>query len=118
MDLNQLRTFLAIADTGGVARAAARLNLSQPAASRQIQVLEAELGVLLFDRIGRRDMRDDGLEDLSHVEGVRVALVVVDVAAGKCRLIQIPGENLLVDRQSIESIRVVLHHCSVIDLFE
>ena len=54
MDLQQLRTFLAIADCGGVARAAARLNMSQPAASRQIQVLEASLGVPLFDRIGRR----------------------------------------------------------------
>jgi len=54
MDLHQLRTFAAIVDAGGVARAAARLNLSQPAASRQIQILEAELGVLLFDRIGRR----------------------------------------------------------------
>ena len=54
MDLHQLRTFVAIADAGGVARAAVRLNLSQPAASRQMQVLEAELGVQLFDRIGRR----------------------------------------------------------------
>ena len=54
MDLHQLRTFVAIAETGGVARAAARLNLSQPAASRQIQVLEADLGVQLFDRVGRR----------------------------------------------------------------
>jgi DNA-binding transcriptional LysR family regulator len=54
MDLHQLRTFVAIADADGVARAASRLNLSQPAASRQIQVLEAELGVALFDRIGRR----------------------------------------------------------------
>src|SRR5262249_17107460 len=64
MDLHQLRTFLAIADTGGVARAAARLNLSQPAASRQIQVLEAELGVLLFDRIGRRVRLTSEGEDL------------------------------------------------------
>lgn len=54
MDLHQLRTFVAVADAGGVARAVARLNLSQPAASRQIQVLEAELGVLLFERVGRR----------------------------------------------------------------
>lgn len=54
MDLQQLRTFIAIVDTGGVARAAARLNVSQPAATRQIQVLEAGLGVPLFDRVGRR----------------------------------------------------------------
>lgn len=64
MDLHQLRTFVAIADTGGVARAAARLNLSQPAATRQLQVLEAELGVLLFDRIGRRVRLTSDGEDL------------------------------------------------------
>jgi LysR family cyn operon transcriptional activator len=54
MNLRYLRTFVTIADNGGVARAAVRLNLSQPAASRQINALEAELGVLLFDRIGHR----------------------------------------------------------------
>src|SRR6202163_1212882 len=53
MNLRYLRTFVAIADDGGMARAAAQLNLSQPAASRQINALEAELGVPLFDRIGR-----------------------------------------------------------------
>ena len=64
MDLHQLRTFVAIADAGGVAKAASRLNLSQPAASRQIQVLEAELGVPLFDRIGRRLRLTSEGEDL------------------------------------------------------
>src|SRR6185369_5925318 len=64
MDLHQLRTFVAIADAGGVARAASRLNLSQPAASRQIQVLEAEWGVALFDRIGRRLRLTSEGEDL------------------------------------------------------
>jgi DNA-binding transcriptional LysR family regulator len=64
MDLHQLRTFVAIADAGGVARAATRLNLSQPAASRQMQVLEAELGVQLFDRIGRRVRLTSEGEDL------------------------------------------------------
>jgi DNA-binding transcriptional LysR family regulator len=64
MDLHQLRTFVAIADCGGVARAAVQLNLSQPAASRQIQVLEAELGVPLFDRIGRRVRLTSEGEDL------------------------------------------------------
>jgi LysR family cyn operon transcriptional activator len=53
MNLRYLRTFVTVADDGGVARAAARLNLSQPAASRQINALETELGVPLFDRIGR-----------------------------------------------------------------
>ncbi len=54
MDLSQLRTFVAIADVGGVTQAASRVNLSQPAATRQIQVLEATLGVRLFERSGRR----------------------------------------------------------------
>jgi DNA-binding transcriptional LysR family regulator len=54
MNFNHLRTFVAVAEAGGIHRAVARLNLSQPAASRQIHALEAELGVPLFDRIGRR----------------------------------------------------------------
>lgn len=54
MNFRHLRTFVAIAEAGGIHRAVARLNLSQPAASRQIHALEAELGVPLFDRIGRR----------------------------------------------------------------
>src|SRR3954462_3821200 len=54
MNFGHLRTFVAIADAGGVHRAADRLHLSQPAISRQIQALEGSLGVPLFDRIGRR----------------------------------------------------------------
>jgi LysR family cyn operon transcriptional activator len=54
MKLSQLRTFVAIVDNSGVARAAARLGLTQSAASRQVGSLEDELGVILFDRIGRR----------------------------------------------------------------
>lgn len=54
MNLRHLRTFVAIADNGGFSRAAARLNLTQSAASRQILALETELDVRLFDRIGRR----------------------------------------------------------------
>jgi DNA-binding transcriptional LysR family regulator len=53
MKLGQLRTFVAVADSGRVARAAARLNLTQSVASRQISALEIEFEPLL-DRVGRR----------------------------------------------------------------
>ena len=64
MNLRHLRAFATIADAGGFARAAARLHLSQPALSRQIQALEADLGVPLFDRIGRRVQLTSEGEDL------------------------------------------------------
>ncbi|MEA2870268.1 MAG: hypothetical protein QOH67_244 [Hyphomicrobiales bacterium] len=53
MNLRALQMFVATADSGGLGRASTRLNLSQPAASRQIHSLETELGVSLFQRTGR-----------------------------------------------------------------
>ena len=64
MNLRFLRTFVAIADNAGFARAAERLNLTQSAASRQIQVLEDELGLRLFARIGRSVRLTPAGEDL------------------------------------------------------
>src|SRR5947208_12840372 len=54
MDLKHLRTFVAVADLGTVSKAALRLRVAQPALSRQIIDLEKELGLTLFDRVGRR----------------------------------------------------------------
>lgn len=50
MNLEQLRGFAEIAQTGHFTRAAERLHLAQPSLSRQISTLEHELGVELFHR--------------------------------------------------------------------
>lgn len=54
IDLDQLRTFVAVAEAGGLTRAAEALNLSLPAISRRLSALEEELGVALLERSTRR----------------------------------------------------------------
>lgn len=54
MELRQLRTFVAVAELRHFARAANLCNLSQPAVSHQIALLEAELGARLLNRAARR----------------------------------------------------------------
>ena len=53
LDLTALRSFVAVADTGGVTKAAAILNLTQSAVSMQLKRLEENLGQALLDRSGR-----------------------------------------------------------------
>ncbi len=53
MDLRRLRTFVTVAEQGSVSKAALRLHITQPALSRQIRALQQDLGLLLFDRVGR-----------------------------------------------------------------
>jgi LysR family transcriptional regulator, transcriptional activator of the cysJI operon len=54
MELRQLRTFVAVAELRHFARAASLCNLSQPAVSHQIALLEAEVGAPLLNRAARR----------------------------------------------------------------
>ena len=53
-ELRQLRTFQAVAARQSVTRAAAALGYAQSSVTAQIQALEEDVGVPLFDRIGRR----------------------------------------------------------------
>ncbi|WP_175705331.1 LysR family transcriptional regulator, partial [Burkholderia ambifaria] len=50
MEINLLRSFLALVETPNFGRASSLLNLSQPALSRQLGKLEAQLGGSLFSR--------------------------------------------------------------------
>lgn len=54
MQVHQLRYFVAAAEEMGISRAAEKLRVSQPALSRQIALLEEELGVALFQRRRQR----------------------------------------------------------------
>ena len=54
MDLRQLEIIRAIADTGSFTAAGTKLRVSQSAVSRQILLLEEELGEAVFHRLGRR----------------------------------------------------------------
>jgi DNA-binding transcriptional LysR family regulator len=54
MDTQHLQAFVAIAESGSFSAAGERLHLTQPAISKRIALLEEQLKVPLFDRIGRQ----------------------------------------------------------------
>ena len=54
LDIASLYAFVVVADTASFSLAAAQLHLTQPAVSKRIAALEAELNTRLFDRLGRK----------------------------------------------------------------
>lgn len=54
MNATELETFLAVAESRSFSRAAEHLHLTQPAVTKRIKALEADLAILLFDRVGKR----------------------------------------------------------------
>lgn len=66
MELRNISTFLRVAELRSFSRAAEQLGYSQSAVSAQIQQLEAELGVPLFDRINKTVRLTNAGEEFSH----------------------------------------------------
>ncbi|WP_299625424.1 LysR family transcriptional regulator [uncultured Tateyamaria sp.] len=85
MELRHLRYFVAVADHGGISHAAERLRIAQPAVSRQIRDLEAELGVDLLLREGRRVVLTDAGRAFSN--RARAILAASTKAADEARRI-------------------------------
>jgi DNA-binding transcriptional LysR family regulator len=75
MDLDEIRTFVAIAQLGGFTRAADRLHRSQPAISRRIGLIEQELGAPLLERVhGGAGLTEAGRAFLPFAEAVLSAI--------------------------------------------
>jgi DNA-binding transcriptional LysR family regulator len=93
LNTDQLRSFVAIVDTGSITRAAERVNKTQSAVSMHIRRLEEQLGRTLFAKHGRGvRLSDDGERLVEHarqmleLEAVAFAAVARKALAGRVRL--------------------------------
>jgi DNA-binding transcriptional LysR family regulator len=81
VSLAQIQYFVAVAEEGHVGRAALGLRIAQPAVSRQIRMLEGELGAPLFVRTPRgMTLTDAGEVFLSHARGVLAGVRAAEIA--------------------------------------
>ncbi|MEO8684295.1 MAG: LysR family transcriptional regulator [Devosia sp.] len=89
-DWNRARAFLVTAEEGSLSAAARALGLAQPTLGRQVDALETELGVVLFERVGRGlELTPSGLELLEHVRSMGEAANRVSLtAAGQSQSIE------------------------------
>ncbi|WP_298030448.1 LysR family transcriptional regulator [uncultured Dysosmobacter sp.] len=75
MELSQLRYFKALAENGNLTKTASKLYISPPALSTSISNLEKELGISLFDRVGRRMyLNSSGILFLKRIDNALSAL--------------------------------------------
>jgi DNA-binding transcriptional LysR family regulator len=81
-DWNRARAFLVTAEEGSLSAAARALGMAQPTLGRQVDALEQELDVVLFERVGRGlTLTPSGLELLAHVRAMGEAAGKVSLAA-------------------------------------
>lgn len=93
LDMTALRSFVAVAESGGVTKAAYALNLTQSAVSMQLKRLEEGLNLGLFDRTGRTiGLTTSGEQLLSYA---RRMLTLNDEIYGRLTAQQFEGEVVL-----------------------
>jgi DNA-binding transcriptional LysR family regulator len=81
-DWSQAQAFLATTETGSFSGAAARLGLSQPTVGRHVAALESDLGLLLFDRVGKSlVLTDVGLALVENVKAMKDAADQLSLSA-------------------------------------
>lgn len=81
-DWNKARAFLVTAEEGSLSAAARALGMAQPTLGRQVDGLEQELGIVLFERVGRGlSLTPSGLELLAHVRDMGEAAGRVSMTA-------------------------------------
>ncbi|MEM8789403.1 MAG: LysR family transcriptional regulator [Pseudomonadota bacterium] len=89
-DWNRARAFLVTAEEGSLSAAARALGMTQPTLGRQVAALEVELGVALFERIGRGlTLTPTGRDLVEHVRAMGDAATRVSLGAtGRSQSIQ------------------------------
>ncbi|MEO0382175.1 MAG: LysR family transcriptional regulator [Pseudomonadota bacterium] len=89
-DWNQMRGFIAAAETGSLSAAARQLGLTQPTLSRQVAALEETLGLTLFERIGKKlVLTETGLDLLHHGKSMaQAADALALVATGRSETVE------------------------------
>jgi DNA-binding transcriptional LysR family regulator len=111
MDIDGIKTFVAIADLGGFTQAGRRLHRSQPAISRRLGLLEGELGAPLVERMrGRARLTAAGRAFLPHAEAALAALEDGDAAvralqAGSQGTISLALVGTLADTHVVDVLR-------------
>ncbi|MBO6885441.1 MAG: LysR family transcriptional regulator [Marivita sp.] len=81
-DWNRVRAFLVTAEEGSLSAAARALGLAQPTLSRQVDALQTELGVVLFERFGRGlELTPAGADLIAHARKMGEAAMSLSIAA-------------------------------------
>ena len=82
LDWNWLKAFLHTAQSGSLSAAARKLGLTQPTLSRQVAAIERQMGVTLFERVGKSMVpTPTGLDLLEHARAMGNAAEALGLAA-------------------------------------